>query len=508
MTLAPVRDLRPLASVVEADHLPSNVEAEQALLGCLLYDNAAFERLGDRLKAEHFLEPLHERLFAAIETALRKGQLAEPILLAERFANDPAFAELGGLSYLAALVEGAPPAPNAPEYARVIYDLALRRELIRFSEETAFVAKTGEGDLSGPEQVEQAEAALYALVDAENTSQGFQSFATIIRGAVDMAAQAFQRDGGLSGLSTGLIDLDQKIGGAHPSDLMILAARPSQGKTSLATNIAWNVASRYAYEAQPDGAHKTTAGGRVGFFSLEMSGEQLGLRILGQVSGVSSDRLRKGEIRPDEFGRVRDAAIEIEGAPLYTDATGGISLPRLATRARRLKRRHGLDLIIVDYIQLMTSGMRTENRVAEITAITTGLKALAKELNVPILALSQLSRAVEQREDKRPQLSDLRESGSIEQDADMVMFIYRESYYLERLEPREGTPEHVAWREKMDAAKGLADLIIGKQRHGPIGTVRLSFNDDLTLFGNLSRDRGTVAYGGQPLDFSEPRGGR
>jgi replicative DNA helicase len=304
-----------------------------------------------------------------------------------------------------------------------------------------------------------------------------------------MAAEAHSRDGGLSGLSTGLIDLDQKIGGMHPSDLMILAARPSMGKTSLACNVAFDVARHYAWEPQPDGSKKTVSGGVVAFFSLEMSAEQLAMRLLAEASGVSGDRLRKGEIDAMEFGRVRDAALEIQEAPLYIDATGGITLAKLTARARRLKRLVGLDLIVVDYLQLITTGGGgSDNRVQEVSMITQSLKALAKELQIPVMALSQLSRQVENREDKKPQLSDLRESGSIEQDADMVMFVYREEYYLSRLEPRENTQEHFDWQTKMDEVKGLAEVIIGKQRHGPIGTVRLSFNSDTTKFGNLARD--------------------
>jgi replicative DNA helicase len=294
----------------------------------------------------------------------------------------------------------------------------------------------------------------------------------------------------MSGVATDLIDLDTKIGGLHPSDLIVLAGRPSMGKTALATNIAFNVAKKYAWEPQPDGTKKTVSGGVVAFYSLEMSAEQLALRMLADASGVSGDKLRKGEIDASEFGRVRDAAIELQEAPLYIDATGGISIAKLTARARRLKRQVGLDLIVVDYLQLVTGSDlgSNANRVQEVSQITMGLKALAKELACPVIALSQLSRQVEQREDKRPQLSDLRESGSIEQDADMVWFVYRESYYVGRSEPREGTPEHLQWQEDMDRLQGLAEVIIAKQRHGPIGTVRLSFNSDTTRFGNLARD--------------------
>ena len=491
MALVPALDLRAIPSDDEPfAHTPHNLEAEQALLGALLFDNAAYERLSDQLNATHFYEPFHARLFSVIEEHIRKGQLAEPIMLLDRFKRDPAFEELGGIRYLADLVDRAPPAANAPEYARVIYDLALRRELIRIGGDISTNANHGDPAKTARDQIETAEQQLYSLAESGSSSTGFVPFADALRGAVEMAAEAFSRDGGLAGVSTGLADLDQKLGGLHPSDLLILAARPSMGKTALATNIAFQVARNYAWEPQPDGTKKTVNGGVVAFFSLEMSAEQLAMRLLADVSGVSSDRLRKGEIDASEFGRVRDAAIEIQSAPLYIDDTGGLSLPKLTARARRLKRQGGLDLIVIDYLQLVTTGNSggNDNRVQEVSMITQGLKALAKELSVPVIALSQLSRQVESREDKRPQLSDLRESGSIEQDADVVMFIFRESYYKSRAEPREGTAEHLAWQEDMDRIRNIAEVIIGKQRHGPIGTVKLHFNEDLTKFSNLARD--------------------
>jgi replicative DNA helicase len=842
MTLVPALDLRN-GQDDDLPHAPANLEAEQALLGCILYDNSAYERLGDNLRPGHFWEPVHQRLFAAMETSIRKGQLSDPTLLMDQFGADPALGDLGGIRYLADLVDRAPPAANAADYARAIYDLALRRELIRISGQVGADAADHTNEVSARDQIEAAESALYELAETGQTDGGLVDFSEAVSKAVQMAAEAFSRDGGLSGLSTGLIDLDQKLGGLHPSDLVILAARPSMGKaqdlnakvlrrdgtwtrmgelrlgdelasidgapsrvagifpqgerqvyritlgdgrsttacaehlwavksskiaggsgvvttarlaammktvrfqrrvslplvsghfgqdrdlpmdawllgaligngcmsgrqlavstadaqtlyrlqevighqhlkrtgtggydyrisrgaeagiaqaletlglrgsgaagkfippaylaatretriellrglldtdgwvetfgaaryctvsdqlardvqslvrslggvctiaekhprythkgeeldgqlaytlnishpdrgslfslvrkrrrcrdgarfraptivsvepegvehvqcirvthpsslyvtddyivthnTALAVNIAYQAARAYAYEVMPDGAHKTVNGGQVAFFSLEMSEEQLALRVLSEVSGVSGDRIRKGEIDASDFGRIRDASMEISSIPLKIDATGGITLGKLAARARRMKRRGGLDLIIIDYIQLMASGAKTDNRVQEITAITVGLKALAKELKVPILALSQLSRNVENREDKRPQLSDLRESGSIEQDADMVMFIYRESYYLGRTEPRPNTPEHLTWQEQMDQAAGQAEVIIGKQRHGPIGIVRLAFNEDLTKFGNLARDPSRY----QPPGYRDPSGG-
>jgi replicative DNA helicase len=487
MTIVPALDLR--SAEPHPQHAPANIEAEQALLGALLFDNAAYERLSDQLQSRHFYEPFHQRLFAAMEEHIRKGQLAEPIMLMERFRKDPAFEELGGLRYLADLVDRAPPAAHAADYGRLVYDLALRRELIRIGGDIA-VSAQGDAELPAREQIEAAEQSLYSLAESGQSSSGFITFADALHGAVEMAAEAYSRDGGLSGVSTGLVDLDRILGGLHPSDLVILAGRPSMGKTALATNIAFNAARAYAYDILPDGTRKTSNGGVVAFFSLEMSAEQLAMRLLADVSGVPSDRLRKGEIDASEFGRVRDAALEIQESPLHIDATGGLSIAKLAARARRLKRQTGLDLIVVDYLQLVTTGesSRTDNRVQEVSMVTQGLKALAKELSVPVLALSQLSRQVENREDKRPQLSDLRESGSIEQDADMVMFVYRESYYLGRAEPRENTPEHLTWQEDMDKITHIAEVIIGKQRHGPIGTVKLHFNSDLTKFSNLARE--------------------
>jgi len=485
--------IAPFASAAPVAAMPHNLEAEQALLGCLMFDNAAFERLSDRLRGSHFFEPFHQRLYSAIEDHIRQGLLAEPTILMERFRQDPAFQEFGGLRYLADLVDRAPPAANAPDYARVVYDLALRRDLIRIGGD--IIKEAPEPETAALDQIERAEQSLYSLAETGKPSSGFISFAEALKGAVHIAGEAYQREGRLAGLATHLDDLDQKLGGLYPSDLLVLAGRPSMGKTALATNIAFNVARSYRYDITPEG-RKSVSGGVVAFYSLEMSAEQLAMRILADASGVSSDRLRKGEIDASDYGRVRDAAIEIGGSPLFIDATGGLSISKLAARARRLKRtEHGLDLIIVDYLQLITTGENNgqKNRVQEISEITGGLKALAKELNVPIIALSQLSRQVESREDKRPQLSDLRESGSIEQDADVVMFVYRESYYLGRAEPKEGTEEHLKWQEDMDRLRHQAEVIIGKQRHGPIGIVKLSFDEDTTRFGNLARE---VRYSG------------
>lgn len=819
--LVPALDLRRAGEAPEPS-LPMNIEAEQALLGCVLYDNEAFYAC-EGVAPDTFYEPVHGRVWAALDAYISKGQLAEPILLAEKFARDEGFNELGGISYLALLLDKAPAPSAARDYARLLIDLAQRRRMIGVAAEVSTAARQ-DHERSSTAILEDAEQALHDLAESSGGRKGLLPFSVHLRGAIDMAAAACDRRGGVSGLSTGLIDLDRKLGGLHPSDLVILAARPSMGKaqplssrvlmqdgtwkrmgdlrlgdrlasvdgapsrvagvfpqgerqlyrltfsdgrstracgehlwsirssklaggrvvttdqlrkmltqerfrrritiplasghfghdrdlpvepwllgaligngcmvdghmsfstadaatlykvqaavghdcvvpaggdydyrlncgrdlrgalrslglygkgsaekfippaylsasresrlqlmrglldtdgwvetfgviryatasrqladdvaalarslgglctisvkaptfthkgerraglpsyvcnirhpdraslislkrkqrrceeqmrwrnpslvsiepagvepaqciqvthpsslyitddyivthnTALATNIAFNLARNYQAERQPDGALKTVSGGVVAFFSLEMSGEQLALRILSEASGISGDRIRRGEIDPGEFGRLRDAAILVNEIPLHVDATAGQSVAQMAAKARRLKRTSGLDLIVVDYLQLASSpGRRGEGRVQEVSDITAGLKGLAKDLNVPVVALSQLSRQVENRDDKRPQLADLRESGSIEQDADVVMFLYREAYYLSRAEPREGTAEHAKWQEDMDHARGLAEVIIGKQRHGPIGTVKLAFNDDLTKFDNLAR---------------------
>lgn len=478
---------------------PANIEAEQALLGAVLYDNEAFHRV-EGLSAAHFYEPFHGRLWTAMTSLIEKGLVADAITLTDKFEADPAYQELGGVRYLADLLDRAPPPAMAPSYAQVVVDVALRREVARVGAEAIERAEL-DHEHSGREILDATEQDLFAIGDSTQR-QGFRPFNEVLTKAIERAAEAFGRDGSLTGISTGLMDLDRKIGGLNPSDLVILAARPSMGKTALAVNIAFDVAKHYRYEVQPDGSKKTVAGGVVAFFSLEMSDEQLAMRVLSEASGVSGDRIRKGEIDNNEFGRIRDAADLIATIPLHIDDAGGISVGQIAARARRLKRLYGLDLIVVDYLQLAKGNKRYSGgeRVAEVSEITTTLKAVAKDLNVPVLALSQLSRQVETREDKRPQLSDLRESGSIEQDADMVMFLYREAYYLSRKEPATGTPEHLTWQEEMAKVSGQAEIIVGKQRHGPIGTVHVAFNDATTKFSNLARD---VHFGASRLPYGE-----
>jgi replicative DNA helicase len=467
---------------------PHNIEAEQALLGAVLVNNDAFDRVSDFLKPQHFSEDLHRRIFDVASQLIRAGKLATPVTL-KTFLGEH---DLGGVTipqYLARLAAEATTVINAEDYGRTIYDLAMRRDLILIGEDIVNVAYDAPIAASPREQIEEAERKLYSIAETGHYDGGFQRFSEALTTAVDMAAKAFERDGGLSGISTGLSDLDRMLGGLQKSDLVIVAGRPGMGKTALATNIAFNIAKAYEFKERPDGTHETVNGGIVGFFSLEMSSEQLATRIIAEQAAIASYKIRRGDISEDEFHRLAEAAREMQTIPFYIDQTGGISIAQLVARARRLKRQRGLDLLVVDYLQLLSaSKSRGDSRVQEVTEITTGLKALAKELNVPVVALSQLSRQVESRDDKRPQLSDLRESGSIEQDADVVVFVFREEYYLKNKEPREGTPEHLTWQDEMNNVHGRAEVIIGKQRHGPTGTVDLAFEAEMTRFSNLARD--------------------
>ncbi|WP_020185181.1 replicative DNA helicase [Methylopila sp. 73B] len=467
---------------------PSNVEAEQALLGALLVNNDAFWRVSDFLEPGHFHEGLHQRIYEIVTSLVRAGKSATPVTIKTFLPQD---LDLGGMTtpqYLARLAAEATTVINAEDYGRSIYDLAIRRSLIGIGEELVNEAFDAGVDATPRDQIEQAERRLFALAETGRYDGGFQPFAQALATAVDMAAAAYKRDGGLSGVATGLTDLDRLMGGLQASDLIILAGRPAMGKTSLVTNIAYNVASAYQGELQPDGRMKTINGGVVGFFSLEMSAEQLATRIIAEQASISSSKIRRGDILESDFFKLTEAVAEMQRVPLFIDETGGLSIAQLAARARRLKRSKGLDLMVVDYLQLLSgSAKKGENRVQEMTEITTGMKALAKELNVPIIALSQLSRQVESREDKRPQLSDLRESGSIEQDADVVLFVFREEYYVKNKKPREGTPEFDQWMSEMENVAGKAEVIIGKQRHGPTGSVLLQFEAEFTRFGNLAQ---------------------
>jgi replicative DNA helicase len=470
---------------------PHNIEAEQALLGAILVNNEAFYRVSDFLEPRHFFEPIHQNIYQLSRDLIRAGKIATPVTL-KTFLD--ANIDIGGLNvsqYLARLAAEATTIINAEDYGHTVYDLSIRRDLIQVGEDMVNLAYDAPVEFSPRNQIEDAERRLYELAETGRYDGGFQRFAQALTTAVDMAARAYQRDGKLSGLATHLDDLDRMMGGLQPSDLVILAGRPGMGKTSLATNVGYNVAKAWRGEVRPDGHTMTVNGGIVGFFSLEMSAEQLATRIIAEQTGIPSNQIRRGGISEADFERIKDHSIELQSLPFYVDETGGLSVAQLAARARRLKRQRGLDLLIIDYLQLLQGSTRrsSENRVQEITEITTKLKALAKELNVPILALSQLSRQVESRDDKRPQLSDLRESGSIEQDADVVLFVYREEYYHLMRKPLESNREKFAeWLAESDKVHGRAEVIIGKQRHGPTGTVELQFDAAVTRFSSLARE--------------------
>ncbi|MQT11284.1 replicative DNA helicase [Segnochrobactrum spirostomi] len=469
---------------------PHNVELERQLLGSVLMNNETYYRVSDFLEPPHFFIDAHRRIYEKMSHLIRAGKVASPITLKTFFGQDEQIADISVTQYLLRLVADATTIINAEDHGRMIFDLALRRQLIQIGEDMVNVAFDSPIDQPPKMQIEDAERRLYGLAESGRYEGGFQTFSDALIAAVDMAAAAYQRSGGLSGLATGLTDLDRLMGGLQRSDLIILAGRPAMGKTSLATNIAYNIARSYKGAQQADGSLKAEDGGIVGFFSLEMSAEQLATRLLAEQSGVPSSLIRRGSIDPDQFERLAATAQEMQTIPLYIDQTGGLSIGQLAARARRLKRQRGLDLLVVDYLQLLQGSNRrsSDSRVQEITEITTGLKALAKELAVPIVALSQLSRQVESRDDKRPQLSDLRESGSIEQDADVVLFVYRDEYYLKNKKPKEGTEEFFKWQAEMEAVAGIAEVIIGKQRHGPTGTVPLAFEAEITRFSNLARE--------------------
>jgi replicative DNA helicase len=485
--VANLRAVTPMQIHADMETLPHNIEAEQQLLGAILTNNDVYDRIAALVKPDHFYDPVHQRIFEIAAARIQKNALASPVTLKAFLDDDPGLKELGGPAYLVRLAGAAISAYAARDYAQMIYDLAVRRELIGLGRDITARAAKVEVDSEPRDQIIEAEQRLYKLGEQGHAERGFQSFLKAVTDAVNMANAAYQRDGGLAGISTGLIDMDKKLGGLHPSDLLILAGRPSMGKTSLATNIAFNIAKAYRRGKLQDGSEGAVEGGVVGFFSLEMSAEQLAARILSEAAEVPSEQIRRGDMTEGEFRRFVEAAKALEACPLYIDDTPALPISQVAARARRLKRTHGLDVLIVDYLQLL-KGSSKENRVQEVSEITQGLKAIAKELNIPVIALSQLSRQVENREDKRPQLSDLRESGSIEQDADVVMFVYREEYYREREKPADHELDKMAqWQAVMEAAHGKAEVIIGKQRHGPIGSIELSFEGQFTRFGNLAR---------------------
>jgi replicative DNA helicase len=484
----PVSTLRPIRASESALPIPErnpphNDEAEMALLGAMLHNNRAFERVADFLKPEHFSSRVHGRIFEAIGKLIDRGLIADPITLKQYFEADADLTEIGGYAYLMRLAGSVASIVNAEDYGRTVHDLHLRRQLISLGEDMVNDAYRDDLDNEAGSQIEVAEQRLFNLASTGEIESGLQEFSVALKASIDAANAAFRREGQLAGVPSGFTDLDKLLGGLHPSDLLILAGRPSMGKTALATNIAFH-AARTVEDTDANRNHI------VAFFSLEMAAEQLATRILAEQTAIPSERIRRGELSNDDFERLVVVSQELERLPLYIDDTPALTIAALRTRARRLKRSPGLSMIVVDYLQLMhgTNSARNENRVQELSEITRGLKTVAKELNVPVVALSQLSRAVENREDKRPQLADLRESGSIEQDADVVMFVYRDEYYLARKEPREGTPEHVTWQEEMEKVHKLAEVIIGKQRHGPIGKVTLQFEGETTRFSNYVAD--------------------
>lgn len=479
------RNLSDEAMAALTREAPYNLELEQAVIGAVLSNNEMLNIVSSRLLPEMFYAPIHQRIYQTILQFHEKGLVANPITLKHHFAGEEGVDD----SYLAKLAGAALSVINAADYSQLIVDLSMKRQLIAIGEEVVNEAYDRKDDRAAIQQIENAEQKLFTLASEDMSEKGFKPLKAGLIDAINSAEAAYKRDGSIVGLPSGLKDLDEKLGGLKPSDLIILAGRPSMGKTALATNICYNVAKyvQQEHEKTGDPAAKCPS---VGFFSLEMSGEQLAMRILAGASGINSSKLQRGEVTQDEFAKVVKVSNEISSLPFHIDDTPALSIAAVRTRARRLKRVHNVGLLIVDYLQLLrgTSAQSNTNRVIEISEITQGLKAIAKELNIPVIALSQLSRAVEQREDKRPQLSDLRESGSIEQDADVVSFVYREEYYISRTEPQPDTPAYAEWQEKMEQAHGLADVILAKQRHGSIGTVRLQFESALTRFSDLAKE--------------------
>ena len=474
--------------------LPQNIEAEQALLGAILANNKAFEKVSEFLKPQHFADSTHAKIFEVISKLITRGHVADVITLKNYFEQDGTLNDVGGIKYLVKLADSATPLTNAEYYAQFIYDKYLRRELIATGFDIVNNANKEDLDSDASEQIEEAEKRLFELSNQGDINGGFVDFSEALTSSLTHIEQAYQKDGKISGLPTGLDALDNKTGGLNNSDLIIIAGRPAMGKTALATNIAYNVAEYMLHAKDLDEKSRGVA-----FFSLEMSADQLASRILSTVTQTNGHKMRTGELDNAEFTRIAAAVRELEKIPLYIDDTPGLNINTIRTRARRLKRNKGLGCIVIDYIQLIsgTGSKRSEgNRVQELSEISRGLKILAKELNLPVIALSQLNRGVEQRDDKRPVMSDLRESGSIEQDADIVMFVYREHYYLQNEEPQQKaseTPEHLQkrmeeWEARKRATQNVAEVIIGKQRHGPTGTVQLFWNGDFAQFGNLAKE--------------------
>jgi len=486
--MSEITRIHPDVKVEENATLPNNIDAEQQLLGAILTNNDTYDRVSAIVQPEHFYDPVHARSFQVAPARIKLNALASPVTLKAFLEDDEGLRELGGSAYLARLAGAAISSLASRDYAQLIYDLAIRRELIQLGVDVSEKARRVDVSSSPTDQISEAEQALYSLGEKGRVDSGFQSFLRCVTDAVVVANAALNRDGRLAGIGTDFTDLDRKLGGLHRSDLLIIAGRPSMGKTALATNMAFNIARKFRHGTLPDGSRGAVDGGIVGFFSLEMSAEQLAARILSQASEIPGEQIRRGDLTETELRGFYEAAKTLEACPLYIDDTPALPISQILARARRLKRTHGLDALFVDYLQLVRPTLAKDNRVNEVAEITQGLKAIAKELDIPVVALSQLSRQVEQRDDKRPQLADLRESGSIEQDADVVMFVFREEYYLEREKPGDHDFDATAeWGKKMDDVHGVAEIIIGKQRHGPIGSVKLSFEDQFTRFGNLAQ---------------------
>ena len=460
------------------NQIPKNIEAEQTILGSILENNELFDEITDEINEGYFYDTIHQKIYKVISNLISKGLLANPVTIKNFFSNNEELIEIGGLEYLLKLTKVSTTKNQIRHYSKLLSDLYIRRQLIKISEETLEDSKNKELEITGTNILENTERKLFEIAERGEFQRSFVTFKDALKETIDMATAAYKNDQGIVGVPSGLTDLDDRLGGLHKQDLIIIAGRPSMGKTALATNIAFNAAENIQKQ------NKKTS---VAFFSLEMSSEQLSTRILSEQSRIKSNDIRRGKINQEDFEKFIEASKNLENLPLHIDDTPAITISALSNRARRLKRKQGLDLIVIDYIQLMkSSGYRKEGRVLEIAEITQGLKALAKELDVPVLALSQLSRQVEQREDKKPQLADLRESGSIEQDADVVMFVFREQYYLEKQEPKLGTAEHVEWQEKMNQVHNQAEIIIGKQRHGPTGLIKLEFESAFTKFKDAS----------------------
>ncbi len=452
--------------------LPNNIEAEQSVIGSILVSNEIFDDINIIISSTNFYDPMHQKIFSAIENLIYKGMLANPITLKNYFDADKD--DINIPEYLVKITKFSTSTRQATEYSKIIYDMFVRRELIKISEQTIDTAQINDLNISGQNIIENSERLLFDLAEKGSFNSSLVKFDEAMKKTIDMASAAYKNEEGIVGVPTGLRDLDDRLGGLHQSDLIIIAGRPSMGKTALATNIAFNAAQKLQ-ESQRKSS--------VAFFSLEMSSEQLSTRILAEQSRIKSNDIRRGRISDEQFDKFIETSKNITELPLYIDETPAISIAAMSNRARRIKRLFGLEMIVVDYIQLMRGSINNKDgRVQEISEITQGLKAIAKELSVPVVALSQLSRAVEQRDQKKPQLADLRESGSIEQDADVVMFVYREAYYLERQEPRPATVEHAEWQAKMNEVSNLAEIIIGKQRHGPTGNIMLEFEAMFTKF--------------------------